>query len=246
MARSSSMGPRSRLAQIYRQSPIGGTDAEIANTHETNRQSSVKTVLVHTFFLAKFGYLKGAVTGVSLGKTEAQYHFATGGNQAAHCAPAQLSSGGVSLQKLITRSDDLSLEVENLFGNTDDLPARFNVADSSAEGKGLRDAFVSACNEIVMKARIPFGVVEHIAPHFASAYRSYKQRGITAMDSAIAFQQQELRRGNDLRITTRSEVIAILETYKRSLASSMDSHESVQGLDLHDVWMDYANLRQAL
>src|SRR5690606_35371519 len=123
MARSSSMGPRSRLSQIYRQSPITGTDAEIAVTHETNRQSAVKTVFVHTFFLAKFGYLQDSVSCLSLGKTDAQYHFATGGNQAAHCAPAQISAGGLSLQKLITKSDDLSLEIENLFGNTDDLPA---------------------------------------------------------------------------------------------------------------------------
>lgn len=243
MARSSSMGPRSRLAQIYRQTPITGTDADIANTHEINRQSAVKTVLVHSFFLAKFGYFTGAVTGLSRGKTEAQYHFATGGNQAAHCAPAQISAGGVPLQKLITKSDDLSLEVENLFGNTDDLPLRFNVADSSAEGNGLKEAFVFACNEVVQKARTPFNVVEHIAPHFSGAYRTYKQRAIAAIDSALAFQQSELRRGNDLRITTRAQVIAILETYKKTLSTSMDTHESVQGLDLHDVWMDYANLR---
>ncbi len=237
------MGPRSRLSQIYRQTPITGTDADIANTHEINRQSAVKTVLVHSFFLAKFGYLTGAVTGLSRGKTEAQYHFATGGNQAAHCAPAQISAGGMSLQRLITKSDDLSLEIENLFGNTDDLPVRFNVADSSAEGNGMRDAFVSACNEVVMKAKIPFGVVEHIAPHFSNAFRAYKQRAMAAIDAAIAFQQMELRRGNDLKVTTRAQVIAILETYKKSLSSSMDTHDSVQGLDLHDVWMDYANLR---
>lgn len=243
MTRSSSMGPRSRLAQIYRQIRITGTDAEIANTHEINRQSAVKTVLVHSFFLAKFGYLKGAVTGLLRGKTEAQYHFATGGNQAAHCAPAQIHSGGVPLQRLITNSDDLSLEIENLFGNTDDLPIRFNVSDSSAEVNGLRDAFVAACNEVVMKAKIPFGVVEHIAPHFSSAYRTYKQRGIAAIDTAIAFQQQELRRRKELRITTRGQVIAILRVYRTALSNSIDSYESVQGLDLHDVWMDYANLR---
>ena len=243
MARSSSMGPRSRLAQIYRQSPITGSDAEIANTHEINRQSAVKTVFVHCFFLAKFGYLQGQVSALDLGKTEAQYHFATGGNQAAHCAPAQISSGGRALQRLLTASDDLSLEIENLFGNTDDLPVRFNVSDSSAESNGLRRAFVSACNDVVMKARIPFGVVEHIAPHFSAAYRAYKQNGILAINSAIAFQQQELRRGNDLRITTRAQVIAILETYRQCLSTSMDTYETVQGLDLHDVWMDYANLR---
>lgn len=243
MARSSSMGPRSRLSQIYRQSPITGTDAEIAVTHETNRQSAVKTVLVHTFFLAKFGYLQGSVSGLSLGKTEAQYHFATGGNQAAHCAPAQISVGGLSLQKLITKSDDLSLEIENLFGNTDDLPARFNIADSSAESNGMRAAFVAACNEVVRKARIPFNTVEQIAPHFATAFRTYKQQTLMAFDAAIAFQRQELLRGNELKITTRGQVIAILETYKQTLLTSMDTHESVQGLFLHDVWMDYANLR---
>lgn len=237
------MGSRHRMAQIYRQSPITGTDQEIANTHEINRQSAIKSVLVHTFFLAKFDYLKGSVTGVSRGKTEAQYHFATGGNQAAHCAPAQISSGGRSLQRLITTSDDLSLEVENLFGKTDDLPVRFNVSDSSAEGNGLCDAFVAACNEVVQKARIPFGNVDHIAPHFESAFSTYKTRGLMAIDNAIRFQQQELRLGRDLKITTRSQVIAILETYRSSLQQSMDTHETVQGLLLHDVWMDYANAR---
>lgn len=243
MARASSMGSRHRMAQIYRQSPMTGTDLEIANSHEINRQSSVKSVLVHTFFLAKFDYLKGSVTGVSRGKTEAQYHFATGGNQAAHCAPAQISAGGVSLQRLITRSDELSLEVENLFGNTDDLPVRFNVSDSSVEGNGLCDAFISACNEVVQKSRIPFGNVEHIAPHFEAAFQTYKTRGLAAIDAAIRFQQQELRLGRDLKITTRSQVIAILESYKTTLMRSMNTHETVQGLLLHDVWMDYANAR---
>ncbi|MEP7075510.1 MAG: hypothetical protein ABI878_06835 [Acidobacteriota bacterium] len=243
MARSSSMGSRNRMAQIYRQSPITGTDAEIANSHEINRQSAIKSVLVHCFFLAKFGYLKGAVSGVSRGKTEAQYHFATGGNQAAHCAPAQISAGGVALQRLITTSNELSLEVENLFGNTDDLPVRFNVSDSSAEGKGLCDAFIAACNEIVQKSRIPFNVVENIAPHVQNAYRTHKRQALVAFDTAIMFQRQELQRGNDLTITTRAQVIAILQAYRSTLMNSMDTHETVQGLLLHDVWMDYSHLQ---
>lgn len=237
------MGSRHRIAQIYRQPPMTGTDAEIANSHEINRQSAVKSVLVHTFFLAKFNYLNSPVSGVGRGKTEAQYHFATGGNQAAHCAPAQISSGGKSLQRLITKSDDLSLEVENLFGNTDDLPVRFNVSDSTAESNGLCDAFIAACNEVVQKSRIPFNNVDQIAPYFEGAFRTYKTRGIAAIESAIRFQQNELRRGNDLKITTRAQVIAILESYRASLGRAMNTHETVQGLLLHDVWMDYANAR---
>ena len=242
MARSSSRGSRTFIARILRQIALTGPDPQIASDHETNRQTVVKTVLVHVFFLSNFGLLRGAVSGVSLGKTEAQLLFSTGGNQAAHCAPCQISSG-VSIQKLITSNDDLSGEIEDLFASTDDLPLRFNIADSSAEGNGLRAAFVAACNEVVQKSRIPFGTVDHIAPHFANAFRLYKTRGLAAIDAAIGFQQQELRAGRDLKITTRAQVISILETYRSTLATSLDAHDTVQGLLLHDVWMDYANSR---
>src|SRR5258707_5565180 len=101
--RSSSMGSRSRLANLLSQDRINGTDEEIALTHETNRQSAVKEVLVHVFFMTKFRLIPGAVT---VRAAESQYLYATDDDEAAHCAPGQILSGTQAIQKLITTDDD--------------------------------------------------------------------------------------------------------------------------------------------
>src|SRR5262249_23111687 len=132
--RSSSMESKARLRRILRQELLTGTDAEIATTHEINRESSVKEILTHIFFMAKYGMIPSTLT---IDAAEAQYIVAPNGNQAAHCAPGQIMHGTDLLQGRITISDSLHLEIENLFGKTDVMHPRFNKADRDAEANGL-------------------------------------------------------------------------------------------------------------
>lgn len=223
------------------QQRLTGSDQEIAITHETNRQSTVKSILVHTFFLAKFGYLQGTLTAKA---ASAQYLMATGPNNAAHCTPAQILCGGRTLQSLITNSDSLDLEIENLFGTTDIIPRKFNLADSRAEENGLCDALAAACNAIANTGRtMRFGQVEQIHPKLEEAYRIYKNQGQMAIRNAIARQNTMMNDGAQLKGVTRQEIVDILNTYNDTLRTSMDTHETVQMLFTKDIWQDYAGLR---
>ena len=143
--RTSSMGTKTRLAGLLFQDRLTGTDEEIALSHETNRQSAVKEILVHIFLMAKFRFFPGALI---VREAKNQYLFAHDDDQAAHCAPGQMESGSQTVQTLITKSDDLQLLLENLFAKTDEMHGRFNKADSRAEEEGLRAAFGNACNQV--------------------------------------------------------------------------------------------------
>lgn len=60
--RTSLMETKSRLRRILAQPLLTGAMEEIAVSHETNRQSVVKEILVHIFLIAKFIILPGGVT----------------------------------------------------------------------------------------------------------------------------------------------------------------------------------------
>jgi hypothetical protein len=236
------MGPRSRLARFLFQAPITGTDREIAAFHETARQNDVKQILLHVFFLSKYRFIQGTLVP---GPAQNQYIGATGVNQAAHCVPCQILSGGQALQRLITRADALEIELENLFADTHDIHLKFNRADKSSEDRGLTTAFAAACNQVASVARFArFGVVEQMLHYIDEAYMVYKTQGLAAFDRAIAAQRAEMMAGKPLSGTTRQEVISILEIYRNTLQTSqhVNTLDTVQGLFPKDVWDDYSAL----
>src|SRR5215211_1490583 len=186
--RTSSMGSERRLANLLYQERITGTDAEIAMVHEVNRQSVVKEVLVHVFFIAKFGLISGPLTAV---KAANQYLIAHGNDEAAHCAPGQIVASTRSVQSYLSASDDLQLEVENLFAKADEIDLKFNMADSRAEENGLRMAFGNACNTVANAGRtVRFNRTEDFYSHIDTAYARYKSQGVMAMTNAITIQRR--------------------------------------------------------
>lgn len=238
--RTSSMGSERRLANLLYQERITGTDAEIAMVHEVNRQSVVKEVLVHVFFMAKFGLISGPLTAI---KAANQYLVAHGNDEAAHCAPGQIVASARSIQSYLTASDDLQLEVENLFAKTDEIHLKFNMADSRAEENGLRTAFGNACNTVANAGRtVRFNRAEDFYAHIDAGYAQYKSQGVIAMANAINIQRRKLQRGEPLAGATRPELIRILEGYRTKLTSSLHTFETVLGLDPEELWREYRAL----
>lgn len=231
------MGSKTWLASILSQPPITGTDREVALTHEINRQSAVKQILFHVFFLSKFGFLKNPM---KVGHATSQYIRATGENQAAHCAPGQLFTDSKPIQNLISISDELSLELENLFGETDVIHRKFNLADSRAEENGLRDALLEAGTFVAEAARYTrFGQIEVIYPLLKSAFEIYQTRGDAAYRMAAVRQQQMIKPNDEADLKARQETIGILNLYGEILASADPSHETVLGFYPKDLWQDY-------
>lgn len=231
------MGSQSRLSRMLFQERLTGTDRDIALAHEANRQSAVKELLVHLFFMAKFRIVSGMVTVM---KAENQYLVAHGNDEAAHCVPGQILSGAQSIQSLLTASDDLQLIVENLFAKTDEIHLKFNLADSRAEENGLRQAFGIACNNVVNAGRTArFNRAEEFYPFIDSAFGLYKTQGIMGFTNAINIQRQKMQRGEPLKGATRAELIFVLETYRSQLMSSINTLETIQGLMPEDLWRDY-------
>jgi hypothetical protein len=238
--RTSSMGGKTMLSRLLTQERITGTDREIAVTHEINRQSAVKEIVAHVFFLSKFRII---TPPLAVGEAKSQYYRAKGDDQAAHNAPGQILQGTTPIQELITTSDDLRITVENLFGKTDGIHTKFNKADSRAEENGLRDALLVACSYVAEKGRYArFNRTFQIHTFLASAFDRYK------VAAAAAYQAAELRQGalmnrNDPNdVAAREELIQILRWYGQTLGRSQNSHETVLGLFLEDIWREYSQL----
>jgi hypothetical protein len=230
------MGPKSQLTGFLSLESIEGSDPEIAAIHETNRQSTVKEILVHIFFLSKFNKIQPSLT---VEAAESQYFYATGDDQAAHCVPGQVLFNGVTIQRLITTNDVLELGLENLFGRTDGLHGKFNKADSRAEENGLRSTMADVCNFVALRAKnYRFQRAEQVFPIIDSAFGTYKARGVQAFNAAIAKQQSMT---TPLQGVTRPELIAILEAYRDQLSTAIPSVESVQGIGLEAerIWRAY-------
>lgn len=238
--RTSSMGGKTMLARLLSLGTIAGSLEEIANAHEINRQSAVKQILVHVFFMSKFDIIDANMT---VGKAESQYFRATGDNEAAHCSPGQILHNGTPIQKFLTLSEDLQITVENLFGKTDNLHKKFNQADSRAEENGLRRALLSACSDVARAGKtIRFNRVFQIYGHLSAAFGTYRSQGLIAYQNAILRQRTLIREGNPSKAETRRERIAILECYAKHLRGSSCSIETVLGLFPEDIWREYASI----
>lgn len=234
--RTTVLGSRSTVSRILSQQRWSGDVKTIAIGHETNRQSVVKTIFVYLFLMSKHKMLNGSLT---VGAAEAQYLSATGVNQAAHCVPGQLFLNGVPIQRLPNLSVELEVNLDCLFGATDDIHANFNKADSSAEDSGLRDAFGQACNRIVQKAAFfRFQRAWEFLPQIESAFQIYKNLGITAFETSITRQRAKAAEGKDNDPASRNERIFILQTYLNTLRTASNSIETVLGLDAENVWQE--------
>lgn len=235
--RSSYMGTKSWLKRHLTQPPFGGTIEQIAVQHETNRQSVVKEILVHVFLMSKFRLLPGNVT---VGEARAQYFRATADHQAAHCAPGQIFSNGAPIQRLITNNDDLQVSVDNLFGTTDNIHANFNVADSSSEANGLRQAFGNACNQVVQSGRFArFNRAADFHRYIETAFSTYKSQGATGFRAAMTNQQNLMRGTSGADLQARQQRLQITQIYLNTLNSASVSLETVMGLDTEELWREY-------
>ncbi len=231
------MGTKTELADLLRLQPIIGPVSDVANTHEINRQSVVKELLVHIFLMSKFDIIDAVLTSAA---AKNQYFTATAGNQAAHCAPGQIYDKAKPIQQLINGKNGLDLEVENLFGRTDDILSKFNTADSRAEENGLRAGFGTACRQVAEAGKYSrFNRAEDFYPQIASAFATYKSLGILAYSQAINRQMALMNTPGGPTPQARQETIAIIEVYSNTLRTAMETHETVQGLFAEDLWRRY-------
>lgn len=238
--RTSSMGSKTMLSRLLTQERITGTDREIAATHEINRQSAVKEIIAHVFFMSKFRLI---TPPLAVGEAKSQYYRATGDDQAAHNAPGQILQGNTPIQELMTTSDDLRITVENLFGKTDGIHSRFNKADSRAEENGLRDALLTGCNYIAEKGRYArFNRTFQIHSFLSTAFDLYKTAAAAAYRAAEVRQNALMDRNDPADVAAREEIIKILRWYGQTLGGSHNSHDTVLGLFLEDIWREYSSL----
>lgn len=239
--RFSEMGSRYQLSKMLTLEPITGSESEIAKTHEINRQSVVKEILVHVFFMAKFGLVDRDLT---VGEAHAQYFSSTGGHQAAHCSPGQIFYQAQTLQEYLRDSEDLLVTVDNLFGRTDGIDAVFNKADSRAEENGLREALRVGCINAASSAQnCRFNRAIEIYPYISTAFGAFKSFGVRGFQNAAARQRALMRRRDPADVAARERLIAILGVYQDTLLTADDSLETVQGLNPEDIWRQYKVFR---
>ena len=192
-----------------------------AATHEVERQRTITQILLEIYMMTKFGmidkddkiYVKGA---------EVQDERATGGDQAAHYVPRQLTVNTISLQAVALKySTALSSHIAALFARTEHLPANYNRADSKAETNGMDEAFRYACQLVV--ASSPYliagqdagDVVKHAPTFIKSAINGYQEKAKAAFYAAIKGLEDKLN-GERVFETERERwtmQIAILRCY---------------------------------
>lgn len=169
-----------------------------ATTHEVERQRTMTQLLLEIYMMTGFGMLdrddKLSVKGATV-----QDERASGGDQAAHYLPRQLTVNSISLQDVAVKySTALSNHIKALFARTEHLPANYNRADSKAEVNGLNEAFRQACLLVLDSSR-PLSnesnsrVALEDAPTFIkSAVNLYQIIGKTAFHAALKGLQEKL------------------------------------------------------
>jgi hypothetical protein len=239
--RFSEMGSRYQLSKMLTLEPITGSETDIAKSHEINRQSAVKEILVHVFFMAKFGLIE---RDLAVGEAHAQYFSSTGGHQAAHCSPGQIFYQAKTIQEYLEDNDELLVAVDNLFGRTDGIDAVFNIADSRAEENGLREALRVGCINAASAAQnARFNRAIEIYPYISTAFGAYKSFGVRGFQNATARQRALMRRRDPADVAARERTIAILGVYQDTLLTADDSLETVVGLFPEDIWKQYKVFR---
>lgn len=162
-----------------------------AMTHEVERQRTITQVLLEIYMMTNFGMLKKTDV-ISVKGAEVQDERASGGDQAAHYLPRQLTVNTDSLQNVAVRySTALSDHIKALFARTEHLPANYNRADSKAETQGMDDAFRHACQLVVESSAFLIGnqdpndVVKNAPTFIKSAINVYQSRAKVSFYQAI-------------------------------------------------------------
>ncbi len=244
-ARTTSLGSRNAISKYLSQERMTGTDHELGNTHEINRQNTVKEILLYVFLMAKYGMVEPNMT---VGAATTQYYSARADEkkQAAHCAPGQIKFRGVDIYEFIP-DEDLSLELEMLFGAADGIPTIFNESDSVAEAKGLCEALVMACNDAAASGRFArFTFAGEIMPLLENSFRIYQAKGMDAFAKAVDSQKALMRLPTTLRPDYHKKKIEILTVYYQCLASADDSFGTAIMLHPQDVVKSFQTLNKKL
>jgi hypothetical protein len=240
--RISEMGSRYKLSKTITLQPITGSETEIAVSHEINRQCVVKELLVHTFFMAKYRLIDDDLTAGAAGS---QYFSSKNPSMAAaHCVPGQISYNAEPIQKAVSASARLLVDVDTLFGKTDEIDRKFNTADQRAEENGLIEAFRSACARCASDAKhARFNRAIEMYPFISTAFGVYKSFGVRAFQMAATRQRALMRPRDPADVAAREVTIAILGVYQNELQTADDSLETVQGLFPEDIWKEYKVFR---
>lgn len=185
MKRSVPQGDRPREARFSQlQVTRFVTDASKAIGHSNSRNSRIVQA-VSFFSLLRTASPNLATAHVLVEAAQRQLFRSPVGYQAAHYVPGQLRIGKDLPWMLITTPVARS-RLECLFADVEHLPAAFNIADSAAEEKGLREVFRAAAEAVLR---------DPDAPHKGASNRTLVRRlyddlwlpgAIAAYSNAIA------------------------------------------------------------
>lgn len=189
--------------------------------HEKNRERVVVSILLDLHLMALAGYIKPNAT-LGLRGAISQNLEGHEGDAAAHCVPRQLLVNSLPPQQILAnppsgveagRNPERGWALDALFSETDVLPVSFNIADSRAERKGLNEAFLYACRQVVaaayhveeMKSDAVSTVVSGAFDRFRSdavvAYRAAVQRLKDKLKPTYLFPDLRARWTEQLQIT---------------------------------------------
>ena len=144
-----SPGPGVRGYEEFRQKTVErfeSTPQQVAN-HCIGRNAAVVEVLCYLSLLRNAGAIQSTAVVSSRG-AHLQAFKGSSDRPAAHCLPCQILINGRSPAEFLT-NQQTKLAINSLFGKCTLLPLAFNHADSAAEGNGLINAFVRACEEVI-------------------------------------------------------------------------------------------------
>lgn len=127
------------------------TDASKAIGHSNSRNNRVVQV-VSFFSLIRAASRNLATAHVLVEAAQRQLFRSPDGYQAAHYLPGQLKIGK-QLPWMLIPTPVARSSLECLFADVEHLPAAFNIADSAAEEKGLREVFRAAAEAVIRDPR---------------------------------------------------------------------------------------------
>jgi|SRR5215475_3210498 len=152
-------GPDGRRSPIVRQARFNQitvthfrNDVAAALEHSASRNCRVVQAACY------FDLLRGTrhdlrSAEVTIDAAETQLFRSSAGFQAAHYLPGLIKfNSRVPWDRLFVSDPGSQHRLECLFGEVENLPASFNIADSAAEEKGLREAFRRISVEVIRHA----------------------------------------------------------------------------------------------
>lgn len=140
MYRRTPKGDGPRLAKFNQLQVVRMTN-EVAKAIGHSHSRNDRVVQVASFFSLIRGIAPNMATAtVAIEAAQRKMFDSPDGYQAAHYLPGQLKIQSVFPWSLLPATSARQ-RLEYLFADEEHLPAAFNIADSAAEGKGLRETF---------------------------------------------------------------------------------------------------------